>query len=158
MTQYEFIENQCLSMDTVLSYRARVTDISLRTLVTHVIRNTDALNLNIKGNVAFSFIIDFKQSNKSIYSIELLIPVDNAFESDNYYVLKPHFRLENAVKIRHFGRFEDLQITKKKLMQYLIENNLQPITNVYYSVVKYSTDNLSDNIIDVYIGVNGNIL
>lgn len=154
----QFLEKQSISVNTVLSYRTRIADFSLGGLIAYANKNTDALNLNVNGNIIFSFAIDCKQSDKAIISVELLIPVDNVFESNNHYVFKPRFHLENAVKIRHYGKFEDLIFTKNKLMQYIIESNLEPITDVYYSVVKYNTDNLADNIIDAYVGINGNIL
>ena len=88
-------------------------------------------------------------------NIEVLVPVNDSFKSNSKYVYKPYFRIENAVKLRHYGKYSGLKNSKTLILNYLEENKLTPITNVYYRIVD---NDLSSGIIDLYIGINSNIL
>lgn len=87
--------------------------------------------------------------------IEVLVPVDGAFESNSKYVYKPEFRLENALSVRHYGSYGDLPKTQKRLNNYLAQMGLKAITNTYFVIDKNSDNN---NIVSLYVGINGNVL
>ena len=87
--------------------------------------------------------------------IEVLVPVDRAFESTSKYVCKPEFKLENALRVRHYGSYVDLMKTHKLLNDYLTKKKLKAITNTYFVIDKNCDNN---NVVSLYVGINGNIL
>lgn len=149
------MEKQLIDVKSVLSYRTRVLDSDLRRLVEFISENIDALNLNITGNIIFSVFDTDTDGDLEYLNIEVLVPVNDSFKSNSKYVYKPYFRIENAVKLRHYGKYSGLKNSKTLILNYLEENKLTPITNVYYRIVD---NDLSSGIIDLYIGINSNIL
>ena len=91
-------------------------------------------------------------------NVEILIPVKGEFASCAQYEKKPVFKLINAVSARHEGSFSALAKTEQQLLQYAQEKAYQVITEVYYSIVRMDAGNPENCIIDLYIGVNYNIL
>lgn len=151
----EITEKQLIDVKSVLSYRTRVLDSDLRNLVEFVSENIDALNLNINGNIIFSVFDTDTAGDLEYINIEVLVPVSDYFKSNSKYVYKPYFRIENAVKLRHYGKYSDLKKSRSLIYEYLEENKLTPITNVYYKVIDNDS---SSSVIDLYIGINSNIL
>jgi effector-binding domain-containing protein len=64
----------------------------------------------------------------------------------------------NAVKIRHEGLPKDLHISYDLLIDYIKKNGYKPITPAYCMVVRCDNEIPSNGIIDIYIGLNSNIL
>lgn len=71
------------------------------------------------------------------------------------YNIKPIYKLTNAVVIRHEGCFSNLNKTIEELKNYIKKMSYQSITNPYCRVVRKEKNNM---IIDIYIGLNCNIL
>lgn len=89
---------------------------------------------------------------------EVLIPLQSPIENNENYQLKKYFRLIHAVKIRHEGSIKTLSDTENFLNEYIKMNSFQPITNFYYVIIRNDPKNTNDNIIDIYVGINYNIL
>lgn len=106
-----FLEQQYLDFENVLSYRTRVDINRLDAILNFAEKNIDALGLRVTGNTLFTVFETVKDKNKCILGIEILIPVDKAFESSEQYVYKPEFRLVNAP----FAAFECLVYGSKHL-------------------------------------------
>lgn len=92
-----FLEQQYLNFENVLSYRTRVDINRLDAILKFAEENIDALGLRVTGNTLFTVSETVKDKNKCILGVEILIPLDKAFESNEQYVYKPEFRLVNAV-------------------------------------------------------------
>lgn len=151
----EVIGNQYISVKNVLSYLTRVGCKSLGDLICHIYRSVDVLDLKAKGKIMFSIIGTHSIPEDTAMDIEVLVPVDRAFESTSKYVYKPEFKLENALCIKHYGNYSDLMKTHKMLNDYLSEKELKAITNTYFIIDK----NLkNDSIVSLYVGISGNIL
>lgn len=151
----EVIEKQYIFVKNVLSYLTRVGSKSLGDLICHIHRSTEVLDLKVKGKIMFSVIDTHYIPEDTAMDIEVLVPVDRAFESTSKYVCKPEFKLENALCVRHYGSYVDLMKTHKLLNDYLAEKKLKAITNTYFVIDKNCDDN---NVVSLYVGINGNIL
>ena len=88
----------------------------------------------------------------------MLIPIDKSIDSTDKFVFKNQIKIVNAVVATYKGHPVGLQDACIQLNQYIMEHRLQPIT-VGYNVTK-KTDILSpeNTEIDVYVGINPNIL
>lgn len=64
----------------------------------------------------------------------------------------------NAVVVKHIGNPNSLQISCEELNQYIINNQLNPITVGYNVTKKVDKINLENTEIDVYVGINPNYL
>jgi len=150
-----FVEKQQLWYDNLLSYRTRVEETALFSLIKHIETNIDALNLEQKGSIVFAIDERIEAGDKTILGVELLVPVNKAFESSNRYVYKSCFKLENAVMSKFNGKISELKSFTEKLFDYVKSKNMKKITDVYYLVRNIYDD---DCIIDLYLGTSGNIL
>lgn len=149
------IENQQLWFENALSYRTRISENSLPELINFVRSNIDAMDLSITGNIVFTVYEKIKDDDVSILGVEFIIPVDKRFKSSSRYVFKPKFKLENAVLYKYSGKIKALSEAVEALSSYIIQKNLQAITDFYYCVKKITDDT---GIIDIYVGINGNQL
>lgn len=129
-----FLEHQYIEFENVLSYRTRTDSEKLGALLEFIKQNTDALNLEITGNIVFTIPEMYKFTNKCILGLEVLIPVNKALESSERYVYKPIFRLVNAVSARCGNSIGDLISLNESISWYLSENHLKPISNIFYIV------------------------
>ena len=91
-------------------------------------------------------------------NMEVLIPVNREPESCPQYENKPVFKLLNAVSARHEGDFADMHRIEDGLRAYVADRDYQVITNPYYSIVRLDLDRSGSAIIDIYLGINSNIL
>lgn len=149
------IEHQQLWFDTALSYRARVEKKSLCDLIRHVRDNITVLDLKITDSVVVAVYEEITEPNRTIFGVEIIVPVDRPFESNCHYVFKPHFKLENAVVLKYSGKASEFPETKKKLCEYALERHYSPLTNVYFSIKQICGN---DVVAYAYMGVDGNSL
>lgn len=156
----EIIENVSLEMENVLSYRGKVTQQQMVQITKEMQRIIDSNNAHkTLSGVSATFAVD-TTNPVSMMDVEIMCPLDKPIAVSAPYVLKPVFRLRNAVKIRHTGNPALMQNTANELMAYLKDNGLMPITASYnVTVQEPSTPTSFDNlIVDMYVGVNDNIL
>ena len=151
------VEHQYIEFVNVLSYRTRVDIKRLEKLISYVERNTDALGLKITGNLVFTVTEVFELSDRLILGIELLVPVNKAFESCEQYVYKPRFRLVNAVSVR-FGNLRDFFEASDELMRYLKQNHLNAASEIYYIIDCDCEHNELPMIYDALVSVNDNMV
>lgn len=150
-------EHRYVEFENVLSYRTRVDIKRLEKLVAYIERNTDALGLRIMGNLVFTITEVIELSDKNILGIELLVPVDKAFESCEQYVYKPRFRLVNAASVR-FGDINDCCEVNDQLMRYLKQNHFNAASGVYY-IVDYDCEHSElPTTYDALVSVNDNMV
>ena len=90
--------------------------------------------------------------------MEILFPTDKVIESQREYEFKKEFRLVNAITVRHEGSFRNIGQTLKKLLVYAEKKEYVVITNPYYMIERNIYDAHDDCIIDIYIGIDYNVL
>ena len=97
---------------------------------------------------------------QSVLDMEILVPMDKKADLPAEYKYKRVFRLVNAVYARHQGNPTALQNTYDEMLEHIKKNNLQQITAGYNVNINDMLPGMSmdEMIIDVYIGVNPNIL
>lgn len=156
----EIIENVSLEMENVLSYRGKVTQQQMMQITKEMQRIIDSNNAHkTLSGVSATFAVD-TTNPVSMMDVEIMCPLDKPIAVSAPYVLKPVFRLRNAVKIRHTGNPALMQNTANELMAYLKDNGLMPITASYNVTVQEPTSptDIENLIVDMYVGVSDNIL
>lgn len=149
------IKNQQLWFDTALSYRTRVEKNSLGDMIMHICENIPVLDLKITDSVVVSVYEEITEPARTIFGVEIIVPVDRPFESNCHYVFKPRFKLENAILLKYCGKASEFPEVKKKLCEYALEAHYSPLTNAYFSIKQINGDNVVAN---AYLGVDGNSL
>lgn len=151
------LEHQYIEFENILSYKTRVESSRLEKLVSYVKRNADALGLTIIGNIIFTISEIVEIPNKRILGIELLVPVDKAFESCEQYIYKPKFRLVNAVSIR-FSDFNKFEEANDELERYLKQKKFTAASGIYFIINCEHECCVLPTIYDAVISVNDNIV
>lgn len=156
----EITENTVLEMSNVLSYRNKSTQRQLAIAskeIEELLKNNGAKKVG--ASVSTTFLIDTTGAEPML-DVEILIPIDKVISVSAPYVIKPVFRLRNAIKIRHKGNPALLQNTANELMKYIKNKGLMPITSGYNVTVQEPAGptDIDNLIVDIYIGVSDNIL
>ena len=147
----EIIEKQYLSVESLLSYRTRSTYNKIGQLIDHISSSLELLEMEQTGNIIFSLKENTYGTDEVILDLEFFVPVSKEFKSNEFYVYKPQIKLYNAVRARHSGTYDTLINSRKKFQTYLSQKCYQPITDFYYCVN-------NSNLVDIYVGINGNIV
>lgn len=146
----QILEHQYIHLSNLVSYKKIINKNELLNLIDHVSSNIQNLQLSIKDKILFT-----TSPIKDKLNVEILIPVSEEIHECNNYNIKPIYKLTNAVVIRHEGCFSNLNKTIEELKNYIKKMSYQSITNPYCRVVRKEKNNM---IIDIYIGLNCNIL
>lgn len=157
MINYQIIDHQHIEFENALSYTTKVEANKLPALLGYIVQNTDALGLEITGNLVFTITGFHEFTDKCILDIEILIPVNKAFLSSERYIYKPRFRLVNAVSCRIDSSIRELIDIRIRLSEYLIDNNLKAISNIYY-IVSFSDRGTEIEYYEAVVSVNENIM
>ena len=152
--------NQEYRMSNVLSFRKKLPAAEFQRESIRIGKFVESGGYTRTGStVTATFSIE-QQNGEQVLDMEILVPLDKSFSPPDGCVCKPEFVLTNAASIRHIGNPAGLQDTCNRLMAYLQEHNLQPITGGYNATVREAKTptEIDQMIVDVYIGINPNIL
>lgn len=156
----EIKENVSLEMENVLSYRGKVTQQQM-VQITQEMQNLIESNGAHKTLHGVSATYGIENTGSApMMEVEIMYPLDKPIAVSAPYVLKPVFRLRNAVKIRHTGNPALMQNAANELMVYIKDRGLMPITAGYNVTVQEPTSptDIENLIVDMYVGVSDNIL
>lgn len=142
-----------ISRNNLIVCKKKISQEDIFKFIRYASENIRALDLEISDNVIFTTI---KSDDADM--IKVIIPVSGQVRPCGEFEYQPVFKLVNAVAIRHEGGFEVIGSTEKQLAEYIEENHFEPITAPYYVLVRNDSANYDNNIIDIYVGVNYNIL
>ena len=148
----QILEHQSIYMNNLISYKLHMTREKTPSMIRHILKNIGILNMQPSGKIMFT------EDDGQYQNMEILIPVDHEFEPCEQYGRKNTFKLINAVSVRHEGDFSETKKTEQKLLDFVKEKSYQMITKPYYSIVRLDDEHIGNCIIDIYIGVNYNIL
>ena len=151
-------KDQILQYENVLSYRTKIQISDVNKMIGFIQRNTDALDLKICGNIAATVHEKKNISGMEMSDIEFLIPVNKKISESFAFKFKPVFKLVNAVKIRHEGSMKEIEHSEHILDEYILQNSMQPVTQIYYLFIQSTEYDNEDNIVDIYKGISENIL
>ena len=90
--------------------------------------------------------------------VEILVPINRRLHNIGNYVFKEKLLITNALQAMHRGNPVGLQQTCNQLNQYIIEQKLVPITVGYNVTRRVDMLNVENTEIDVFVGINPNIL
>ncbi len=148
----QILEHQTLILHNLISYRIRLDREALPGFIRHCLENIDSLGMQPTGRILFT------EDSSRTENIEVLIPVNREPASCPQYENKPVFKLLNAVTARHEGNFSEMDRIEKGLRAYAADKAYQVITKPYYSIVRLDPERPGSAIIDIYLGINSNIL
>lgn len=150
----EIKENQEFELKNILSYRGKVCPNQMESLGKDMeakINEVGAKRLNYPVTAIFGV-----EGEK--IDVEILMQVDRKIEDIGEYIFKEKIKIVNAVMICYKGDPKGLQKSCDELNQYILEKRLQPITAGYNVTQKIDPINIDNTEINVYVGINPNIL
>ncbi len=146
--------NQELEFFNVLSFRGKVTQAELGNIEKNMeIKLAEAGVRRVDNPITVTFGVE-----GSYIDVEILLPIDRKMDNIGNYCFKDKIKIVNAVVASFKGNPSGLQCACDKLNEYIRENRLQPITAGYNVTKKVDPLNIDNTEIDVYVGINPNIL
>lgn len=150
----EIRENQILEVRNLLSFHGKVKGQELQTICQEM---ENVAKLAGAKKVANPITATFAMHEGQI-EVEALLPIDKEIEDTDKFQYKSMIRITNAIVAVHKGSPENLQNSCNELNQYMITHKLVPIT-VGYNVTKHiDPSNIDNTLIEVYVGINPNIV
>lgn len=140
----QVIEHQYIHYKNLLTFEVNIDYVAIPEYTKSIAASLGVLQLKQNGNIIFK--IDSQ-------SIQFIIPVDRSFNSSEYYEFKKEFKIVNAVRVRHYGDFNEINRIVDDLSEYIREHSMVAITPPYYSL-----NEVHSNVYDVYIGLSENVL
>lgn len=149
--------NKELRLENVLSLRKKMTQTEINEEMVKIGNFFDANGIKKAGPIITT---TYAIEENNVLDMEILVPMDKVINLPSEYILKPLFRLTNAVYSRHEGNPNLLQSVYNEMLAYIQRNGLQQITSGYNVTVKEMLPEMSvdDFVIDVYIGISENVL
>jgi effector-binding domain-containing protein len=153
-------ENQELQMTNVLSFRKRTAATEFQAELARIGKFVEDGGFTKTGPTVTATFAAEVENGAQMLDMEVLIPLDKPFDPPEGCVCKPEFKLVNAAVIRHTGNPAGLQSTVNKLLAYIQQKGLQPITSGYNVTVKEAKTPLEvdEMIVDIYLGISPSIL
>lgn len=147
-------EKQELNVANVLSYKGKVKQAELENVGKEMESYIQKVGAKRVGNpITATYDVE-----GDTVDIELLMPIDKSIDSTDEFVFKNQIKIVNAVVAEYKGHPIGLQEACNQLNQYIMEHKLQPITVGYNVTKKTDMLNPENTEIDVYVGINPNIL
>lgn len=150
----EIKENQELNVVNILSYRGKVRQTEIENIGKEMEDYIQRVGAKRVGNpITATYAVE-----GDAIDVELLMPVDRSIASTDNFIFKKQVKIVNAVVAAYKGHPMRLQEACNQLNQYIMEHTLQPITVGYNVTKKTDMLNPENTEIDVYVGINPNIL
>lgn len=152
----QIIEHQDIHLSNLISYSKQIKHSDILKLIRYISDNLHTLDLNQSDRILFTE--NGQNKEDDIVNAEILIPVTGTVVKCNEFQYKPIFRLVNAISIRHEGSLTQLSETENILEDFIRNKKYEPITPPYYVIIRNDGDSSVNCIIDIYIGINYNLL
>ena len=150
----EIVQNQELNKEKLLSFRGRIRQTELEAVgkdMESYIRNNGANRIGDPITVTYGV-------DNDMVDVELLLQVDCIIPSSDKYVYKDRIRIVNALVGIYKGNPVGLQESVVQLNKFITEHKLQPITVGYNVTKNVDVQNPDNTEINIYVGINPNIL
>lgn len=154
------LEKQELRLENVISLRKMMTQQEIPVEMKRLGDYIKEKGAEKNGPVITSTFGVEQNGLEQVLDMEILVPLNKEIDSQKEYKFKKSFYLTNALKATHFGSPAMLQNTYNDLNRYIQEKCVQPITTAYNVTIKEITDpsNMDEVVVDVYVGINPNII
>ena len=150
----EIKTGQELEVNKVLSFRGKIQQNEVEKIGMHMEAKLREVGSKRIGNpITAIYGVDGMTMD-----VEILLPIDKNTGTIGDYQFKEKIKLVNAVVASYKGNPTGLQDACNELNKYIMENKLQPITVGYDVPKKVDSLNIDDSEIDVYVGINPNVL
>lgn len=150
----EIKEKQELNVKNLLSFRGKVNQTQLEEISKDMQNTIVKLGAKPMGNaITATFAIE-----NAMMDIEILVPIDKPVESVGDYVYKEQLHIVNALMAVYEGHPIGLQGAIESLNRYMIDKRMQPITVGYNVTQKIDMLVPESTKIEVYVGINPNIV
>lgn len=140
----QVFEHQYLHYKNLLTFEADLNLAAISDYIKGIAAGLNLLNLRQNGCV----IIKINATN-----VRFFIPVDKKFKSCDHYEYKDEIKIVNAVRLRHYGKFKEIEKSTKNLSEYIKHYAMQAVTPPYIIVNEFQHD-----VYDVFIGISENVL
>ena len=150
----DILENQEFNATNLLSFRGEVKQADLENIG---ISMEEYITKSGAERIGNTITATFSIASDSI-DIELLMPVNSIIQSTDIYTFKHQFKIVNAVVAKYKGHPSGLNEVCNQLNQYIIDKKMQPITSGYNVTRKLDLLNPKNTEVDVFVGINPNIL
>ncbi|WP_405175142.1 hypothetical protein MHI27_28300 [Paenibacillus sp. FSL H8-0261] len=156
---FEIQKNQEILLENVLSVRKKMNQEELQIEIAQTAKIIEKYQAVKAGPLITSTFSAEIVNGEYLMDMEIMIPLNKPFPSDQTYKHKKIFHLVNALSCRFMGNPVGVESTYESIIKYISDKGLQQIT-AFYNV--YTSDNseasLEKMIIDIYVGVNPSIL
>lgn len=150
----EILSGQTLEVENLMSFRGKVPQTELESIGNDL---NDKVVLVGAKRIGYPITATFGIEG-DLVDVEILLPIDKRVSDIDRYHYKEKLRITNALVARHRGKPAELQGTCNQLNQYITEQKLLPITVGYNVTRKIDPVDVENTEIDVYVGINPNIL
>ncbi|MHB8062261.1 MAG: AraC family transcriptional regulator [Ruminiclostridium sp.] len=149
-----------LKIENLLSLRKKMTQAEANTEMMKIGKMFEEKGIKKNGPVITATFAIETIGGQALLDMEIFVPMDKKVELTGEYRFKALFHMVNAVYARHVGNPAMLQNTYNEMMAFIQQNDLQQITAGYNVTVKDMLPGISldELVMDVYIGVNPNVL
>ena len=150
----EIKEKQELNVVNVFCYRGKVKQAELENIRKDMESYIQQAGATCKGTpITATYAVE-----GDTIDIEIIIPIDKSIDSVEGFVFKNQIKIVNAVVASFKGHPVGLQEACNQLNRYIFEHKLQPITVGYNVTKKTDMVNPENTEVDIYVGMNPNIL
>lgn len=153
------LEKQNLQLNNVLSLRNKMDQEQINKVLSYLNNYLNENDIERGCFITTTYSIE-DIGGKQILDFEILCPVKKISQLPKDFIIKPIFKLTNALKLSHYGNPQMLQDSIQQLISYSNSKRYTPITPLYNVTVKEpGSSNVMEKFqIDLYLGITENIL
>ena len=147
---------QTLNLENLITFRKKMRSTELQEHMERLLAYADTSGAKrLGGGISATYEVD-----GDIMDIEMYLPIDKEIPSNDEFVFKPLLRLENCVKTSYKGHPQGLQDSMQKLNDYILANQLVPISAGFTVTMTELTDpkNFEMFEVDIYVSVSMNVV
>ena len=148
--------NQVLDVSNLISMRKKLTASQLQEYAAKMTAYIETHGAKRDGgSITATYAVEGDKIDMEVY-----LPIDREIPSCDEFVFKPRLYLENCLKIMHKGNPQLIDVSMKKLNDYIEINGLMPITVGFIRTLKEATSmkELEFFEADVFISICPNIV
>lgn len=153
--------NKELHLKNVISVRRKMTQIELGIEAQNIKKLFDESKLSVKTLSSITYSVNSEKEEKPLLDVELIAESGTGqvpLHLPESYTMKPEIKVVNALFVKYEGTAAGLQSVYNELNAYIANHKLQPVTPAF-SVSLNPFANTQEKVnIDIYVGINPNIL
>jgi len=148
--------NKRLEITNLISFRKQSAPMELQGYMERLLAYIAAQGAEkIGGGMSATYAMEADTIDMEVY-----IPINKEIPSTNEFTYKPRLYLENCIMAKHKGHPQFLEQTIQGLNDYIVSNNLTPISAGFNVTVNEVHDPKDADLfeVDVYISISPNVI